>query len=86
MIGTITDVNCTSDPQVQLTLKSLTIVMKLHAAELGKVSIKSAAPEAAPKSASCSSLRGRSARISYVLVLDKPWDGEMQEVEFRNQP
>ena len=86
MIGTITDVNCTSDPQVQLTLKSLTIVMKLHAAELGKVSITSAAPEAAPKSASCSSLRGRSARISYVLVLDKPWDGEMQEVEFRNQP
>jgi tetratricopeptide (TPR) repeat protein len=86
MVGTITDVNCASPPQVQLTLKSLTIVMKLHASELAKVSIKSAGPDASAKSASCSSLRGRNVRISYVLVLDKSWDGEMQEVEFRNQP
>jgi tetratricopeptide (TPR) repeat protein len=86
MMGTITDVNCASAPQIQITMKSLTIVMKLHAAELAKVSIKSAGSDAATKGASCSSLRGRSARVSYVLVLDKPWDGEMQEVEFRSQP
>jgi tetratricopeptide (TPR) repeat protein len=86
MVGTITDVNCASAPQIQITMKSLTIVMKLHAAELAKVSIKSTGPDAAAKGTSCSSLRGRSARISYVLVLNQPWDGEMQEVEFRSQP
>ena len=86
MVGTITDVTCAIAPQIQVTLKSLTIVMKLHAADLAKVSIKSAGSDAAVKGTFCSNLRGRSARISYVLVLNQPWDGEMQEVEFRSQP
>jgi hypothetical protein len=86
MVGTITDVNCASAPQIQITLKSLTILMKLHAAELAKVSIKSAGSDPAAKGTICSNLKGRSARISYTLVLDKPWDGEMQELEFRSQP
>jgi len=86
MMGTITDVNCTNAPQVQITMKSLTIVMKLHAAELAKLSIKSAGSDAAVKETSCNSLRGRSVRVSYTLVLNQPWDGEMQEVEFRAQP
>ena len=78
MMGTITDVNCTNAPQVQITMKSLTIVMKLHAAELAKLSIKSIGSDAAVKETSCSSLRGRSVRVSYTLVLNQPWDGEMQ--------
>jgi tetratricopeptide (TPR) repeat protein len=86
MVGTITDVTCAIAPQIQLTLKSLTIVMKLHASDLAKLSFKSGGSDAAPKGSFCSTLRGRSARISYVLVLNQPWDGEMQEVEFRNQP
>jgi len=86
MVGTITDVTCAIAPQIQITLKSLTIVMKLHAADLAKVSVKSAGSDAAAKGSFCSTVRGRSARISYVLVLNQPWDGEMQEVEFRSQP
>jgi tetratricopeptide (TPR) repeat protein len=86
MVGTITDVNCADTQQIQLTMKSLTIVMKLHAAEMAKVSFKSAGSDADMKGATCASLRGRSARVSYVLVLNQPWDGEMQEVEFRSQP
>ena len=86
MMGTITDVNCTSSPQIQITMKSLTILMKLHATELAKVAIKSAGSDAAAKGTTCSSLRGRSARVSYVLVLNQPWDGEMQEIEFRSEP
>ncbi len=86
MMGTITDVNCTNTPQILLTMKSLTIVMKLHAAELAKLSFKSTGSDAAVKETSCSSLRGRSVRVSYTLVLNQPWDGEMQEVEFRSQP
>jgi tetratricopeptide (TPR) repeat protein len=86
MVGTITDVTCAIAPQIQLTLKSLTIVMKLHAADLAKLSFKSGGSDPAAKGSVCSALRGRSARISYVLVLNQPWDGEMQEVEFRSQP
>ena len=86
MMGTITDVNCSNAPQILLTMKSLTIVMKLHATELAKLSFKSTGSDAAMKETSCSSLRGRSARVSYTLVLNQPWDGEMQEVEFRSQP
>jgi tetratricopeptide (TPR) repeat protein len=86
MMGTITDVNCSNAPQILLTMKSLTIVMKLHAAELARLSFKSGGSDSAVKETSCSSLRGRSARVSYVLVLNQPWDGEMQEVEFRSQP
>lgn len=86
MIGTITAVNCESAPQIQVTLKSEMIVMKLHAENLEKVSIKSAGSTAPSKVTTCASLRGRTARISYHLVSAKPWDGEMQAVEFRAQP
>jgi hypothetical protein len=60
--------------------------MKLHAENLEKVSIKSAGSSAAAKGTTCLSLRGRTARISYLLVSEKAWDGEMQSVEFRSQP
>jgi hypothetical protein len=86
MVGTITEVNCASTPQIQVTLKSQTITMKLHADSLEKVSIKSAGSPTAPKGTTCASLRGRIARISYLLVSAKAWDGEMQAVEFRGQP
>jgi tetratricopeptide (TPR) repeat protein len=86
MVGTITDVSCSSAPQIQVTLKSFTITMKLHAENLEKVSIKSAGSSAAAKGTTCLSLRGRTARISYLLVSEKAWDGEMQSVEFRSQP
>ena len=85
MVGTTTDVNCGSAPQVQVTLKSQMIVMKLHADSLEKLSIKSGAATAATKAPTCSSLRGRSARISYLFVSGKPWDAEMQTVEFQLQ-
>ena len=84
MVGTITEVTCTRASEIQLTLKSLTILMKLHSVDLAKLPVKSAGSENSSKISSCSSLRGRNVRISYNLVLDKPWDGEMQELEFRN--
>ena len=86
MVGTISDVKCTSAPQIQLTLKSQTIVMKLHADDFAKVSLKSGDSAAAAKAATCTSLRGRNARITYLFVTGKPWDAEMQTVEFRSEP
>jgi tetratricopeptide (TPR) repeat protein len=83
MMGTITDVVCSSSPQVQITLKSQMIVMKLHADNFAQLTFKSAASSASIKNIACASLRGRSAKVSYLLVSGKAWDGEMQIVEFR---
>ncbi len=83
MLGTITDTICAYPPQVQITLKARTIVMHLHANDLGKVSVKIAGSNAAAKNTSCAALRGRSARVSYLLSSGKPWDGEIQSLEFR---
>ena len=83
MVGTISDVSCANSPQIQITLKAQTIVMHLHAGDLGQVAIKSSGSDAPAKNTTCASLRGRSARVSYVLVSDQKWDGEIQIVEFR---
>jgi Flp pilus assembly protein TadD len=86
MIGTITDVSCADAPQVRITLKAQTIVMHLHSADVAQLTIKSSGADSLPKSSVCRGLRGRSARVSYLLVSNKQWDGEIQTVELRSQP
>jgi tetratricopeptide (TPR) repeat protein len=86
MVGTIAEVTCSAGSQLRITLKSLTITMKLHAEDLAKLSIKGDGSPAPAKDAGCASLRGRSARISYHLVSDKEWDGEIQDIELHAQP
>ena len=86
MVGNITEVLCTGAPQIQVTLKAQTLVMHLHADDLGQIAIKSAGPSTPAKNATCNMLRGRTARVSYLLASDKPWDGEIQAIEFRSQP
>jgi tetratricopeptide (TPR) repeat protein len=82
MVGTITDVSCTDAPQVQITLKAQTIVMHLHAADVAHLIIK----PTPMKNAVCQGLRGRSARVTYQLVSEQKWDGEIQSVELRDTP
>ena len=82
MVGTITDVTCADAPQVHITLKSQTIVMHLHAADVAHLTIK----PTPVKSPVCQGLRGRSARITYQLVTEQKWDGEIQAVELRDAP
>ncbi|MBZ5697036.1 MAG: tetratricopeptide repeat protein [Acidobacteriia bacterium] len=86
MVGTISEVNCADSPQIQITLKAQTIVMHLHAADVAHLVIKSSGANSLAKNAVCTGLRGRSARVSYHLVPDKPWDGEIQSIEFRKEP
>jgi hypothetical protein len=86
MVGTITDVSCVDAPQIQITVKAQTIVMHLHAADVAQLTIKPSGTNSLTKSAACTGLRGRSARVSYQLVSDKKWDGEIQAVELRSQP
>jgi tetratricopeptide (TPR) repeat protein len=82
MVGTISDVNCSESPQVRVTLKAQTIIMHLHAADIAHLGFKLTGSSSLSK-ISCAALRGRSARVSYLLVSGKEWDGEMQAVEFR---
>jgi tetratricopeptide (TPR) repeat protein len=84
MVGTITDVNCTEAPQIQIIMKAQTIVMHLHAGDFSQVAIKSAGANSAAKKAGCAGLRGRSARVSYQLVSEKAWDGELVSIEFHD--
>jgi tetratricopeptide (TPR) repeat protein len=86
MVGTITDVSCADAPQVQITLKAQTIVMHLHAADAAHLAIKASGTASPAKNAVCPGLRGRSARITYQLVSEKKWDGEIQTVELRDLP
>jgi tetratricopeptide (TPR) repeat protein len=86
MVGTITDVNCAAAPQIQITLKAQTIVMHLHSRDYSQVAIKSAGTNSAAKKPVCAALRGRSAHVTYQLVLEKDWDGDLVSIEFRGNP
>jgi len=86
MVGTITDVNCASTPQMRMTLKAQTIVMHLHSRDFSQVAVKSGGTNSAAKIVACTSLRGRNAHVSYRLVSEKDWDGEIVSIEFRDAP
>jgi hypothetical protein len=86
MVGTITDVNCASTPQMRMTLKAQTIVMHLHSGDFSQVAVKSGGTNSAAKIVACTSLRGRNAHVSYRLVSEKDWDGEIVSIEFRDAP
>jgi tetratricopeptide (TPR) repeat protein len=83
MIGTIATVDCAAAPQVLVTLQAATLIMHLHSADISKVSIKSSLPVDAGKSPACAELRGKKARISYKLVAEKPWEGEIVSIELQ---
>jgi tetratricopeptide (TPR) repeat protein len=86
MVGTVAEAICKEAPQILLTLKAETIVMHLHADDLGKIAMKSGSSAVPIKNISCTALRGRTVRVSYLLANEKSWDGEIQTIELRNQP
>jgi hypothetical protein len=69
-----------------MTLKAQTIVMHLHSGDFSQVAVTSAGTNSAAKNMVCSSLRGRNAHVSYRLVSEKDWDGELVSIEFRDTP
>ncbi len=83
MTGTISEVNCNSAPEVLFTLKALSIVMRLHGADAEKLTSQPPGVKAALAGPVCASLRGRNARIGYLLTPGKQWDGEVQSIELR---
>jgi hypothetical protein len=86
MVGVISEVNCAETPQVVLTLKAQTLTMHLHSADFAQLAVTASGGKTPPKITACSGLRGRSARISYLLAAKKGWDGEIQSIELRTEP
>jgi len=86
MIGTIATVNCAEAPQIQLTLQSQTIVMHLHAVDFTKIDLHPEPGNSSAVKPSCLQLRGKSARISYSLVSNKLWDGEISAIDLKSRP
>ncbi len=78
MLGKITEVDCSSPPQVNLTL-TLGVTMKLHAFDFGKITLVSSG--SSPESAlTCTALRGISAKIQYSLINGQSYDGEILSI------
>ncbi len=86
MTGTIAEVSCVEAPQLKITLKAQTIVMHLHADDMAHLTVKPATAIPTGRSGACASLRGRNARISYLLVSQKAWDAEIQTIEITATP
>jgi hypothetical protein len=86
MTGTISAASCTSGPQALITLQAGTIVMRLHAEDLSKIEVKAEVGNAMAAKTSCVQFVGMKARIAYHLASQKPWDGEIQKIDFLNQP
>jgi tetratricopeptide (TPR) repeat protein len=86
MVGTITEATCADAPRLLITLKSQMIVMRLHSDDIGQIAYSGSGEHRAANNASCASLRGRQARVSYRLTSGKKWDGEIEAIEFRNEP
>ena len=86
MVGVISEVDCVELPQVVITLKAQTLSMHLHAADFANLAFTAPGGKTPSKITACSGLRGRSARISYLLAVQKRWDGEIQSIELRTEP
>lgn len=86
MSGTIAEVDCKASPEVLLTLKAQNLAMHLHAPDFSQLAFTAQQGKSAPKVITCAALRGRSARISYLLSGSKSWDGEIQSIELRSEP
>ena len=81
MTGKITVLDCSRAPEVSLTISISSIAMKLHAADLMKISVKDVR-STKPATAACPSWKGRSAKMTYHLTPGKEFDGELISVQF----
>lgn len=78
MNGTVTALNCSLAPEVTLMLSSGSISMKLHSADLSKITVN----DSARSTKGCAAWRGRSARMLYHLTPGSNFDGELTAIRF----
>jgi hypothetical protein len=78
--GEVSDVNCSG---VEMTLKISAIngKFKLHARDYTRVEISEDSPFQSGEFKPCAELNGKTAKITFVTVDRKAYDGEIQSIE-----
>jgi hypothetical protein len=78
--GEVSDVNC-SGVEMMLKISARNSKFKLHARDYTRVEISEDLPFQAGEFKPCAELNGKTAKITFVTVDRKAYDGEMQSIE-----
>ena len=78
--GEVSDVNC-SGVEMMLRISASNSKFKLHARDYTRVEISEDLPFQAGEFKPCAELNGKTAKISFVTVDRKAYDGEIQSIE-----
>jgi len=78
--GKVKDVSC-DGKEMKLTVSVREVDFDLHARDYTRVSFSEGAPFESGKFDPCKQLSGRDAAFTFIMVENKPFDGEIQSVE-----
>ena len=78
--GEVSDVNC-SGVEMMLKISASNGKFKLHARDYTRVEISEDSPFQAGEFKPCAELSGKTAKITFVTVDRKAYDGEIQSIE-----
>ncbi len=82
MVGRIVELDCSTAPEITLTLTMGTITMRLHSADAAKIEYRLGERGSTAVANPCAKWKGRQAHISYTLTPGKQYDGEITTIYF----
>ena len=82
--GGISDVTC-SGVEMQLKIAASNGTFRLHARDYTRVDISEDVPFQAGEFKPCTELDGKTAKITFVTVEHKTYDGEIQSIEVESE-
>jgi tetratricopeptide (TPR) repeat protein len=80
MSGTVDEVTCNGN-ELQLALNVRDVEFALHARDFTHITLDRETPSESGQFSVCKDLAGRHAKITFILVEHKPYDGEIQSIE-----
>jgi hypothetical protein len=83
--GEVSDVTC-AGVEMRLKLSAANGAFRLHARDYTRINISEDVPFQAGEFKPCTELSGKSAKITFVTVERKNYDGEIQSIEVDNAP
>jgi hypothetical protein len=78
--GEVSEVNC-SGVEMMLKISAGNVKFKLHARDYTRVEISEDVPFQAGEFKPCAELSGKTAKITFITVERKAYDGEIQSIE-----
>jgi hypothetical protein len=80
MSGTVGDVTCNGN-ELHLSFNVRDVEFILHARDFTHLTLERETPFDSGQFDVCKQLKGRKAKVTYILVQHKPYDGEIQSIE-----